>query len=73
MRFLMGNEVSRHPEASAGEEGILPRLRRRSGGIITSGGEVGCDGANNEHKTFRQLYMLQGRIGEGLCEKRLGE
>ncbi|CBN78657.1 myosin light chain kinase [Ectocarpus siliculosus] len=61
----MGNEVGRQPGASAGEERILPRLLRRSGGILASGGGVGCDGDNNEHKTFRQLYMLQGRIGTG--------
>lgn len=61
----MGNEVGRHPEGEAAQQlrSATDKSFQHHGGGGGGGGGRGVDDGG-ERRTFRQIYMLQGRIGE---------
>lgn len=55
----MGNEVGRQPERAGRDLNLLPE----SAGALGPGGVV-VGAGDGERRRFRDLYMLQDRIGE---------
>lgn len=70
----MGNEVGREPEGGAQQQGRslrdnFIRFGASDGGTVSSTAVGAGDGDGDaERRRFRDIYMLQGRIGESRPE-----
>lgn len=69
----MGNEVGREPEGGGQQRSVLRGNFLRLGWADGAAGSIVVEDGDGdgERRRFRDLYMLQGRIGESGSECRL--